>query len=61
MENTREDIVLTWLSGPSLLASLNPLGKRVVNGEDAAVELGAVHVVHGRCGVLPLEEGDEAE
>ena len=49
------------MGGPALLATLDALGEGVVDGEDAAVELGAIHVVHGGGGVLFLEEGDEAE
>lgn len=52
---------LTWLGSPSLLPSLDALGEGVVDGEHAAEELGAVHVVHGSGGVLALKEGDEAE
>lgn len=53
--------ILTGLGGPSLLATLDALGEGVIDGEDPAVELGAVHVVHGGGGVLALEEGDEAK
>ena len=60
-ERERERERDTWLSGPALFATLDALGEGVVDGEDAAVELGAVHVVHSGLGVLPLEEGHEPE
>lgn len=53
--------MLTGLGSPTLLAALDLLREGVVDGEDAAVQLGAVHVVHGRGGVVALQEGDEAE
>lgn len=53
--------MLTGLGRPTLLAALDLLREGVVDGEDAAVELGAVHVVHGGGGVVALQEGDETE
>lgn len=52
---------LTGLSGPTLLPTLDFLGQGVIDGENTAVELCAVHVVHGGDGVLFLQEGNEAE
>lgn len=49
------------MGGPALLATLDALGEGVVDGEDAAVELSAVHVVHSGGGVVLLQESDEAE
>lgn len=49
------------MGGPALLATLDALGEGVIDGEDAAVELCSVHVVHGGGGVLLLQESDEAE
>lgn len=61
-KNLRErERKLTRLGGPALLSTLDTLRKGVVDGEDAAVELGAIHVVHGGGGVFFLEESDETE
>uniref|UniRef100_A0A2P2L3S1 Peptidyl-prolyl cis-trans isomerase E n=1 Tax=Rhizophora mucronata TaxID=61149 RepID=A0A2P2L3S1_RHIMU len=49
------------LCSPTLFTTLDALGEGVIDSEDAAVELGAVHVVHGGGSVFSLEESDESE
>lgn len=52
---------LTRFGGPSGFTALDFLGQCVINSEHTAVELGAVHIIHGGGGVFSLKEGYEAE